>query len=277
MRKLFEGEVETRVGQPSMGISRQMLRTSNPKGQSRTLGTVVLLAAFVTAALPHTARAQLSIPGIPQVVYDPSAVAKLVTQLSRQVQQITVARGQLQAQLDNMRKLTNPPWRQINATMAQVDLLAQQGRSLAYSLRNIDSQFQQTFPGWQLSGTMATDMRTQNERTLATLRGALNATATTAQQFPIATANIDAMKNRIAAITSAQQAAELNGSIGIQSAEELTLLRQQFAAQGNAQLVALADRINHELQGAAWQQTYTASAQARPTVPPRRNISGWAF
>lgn len=278
MWKVFETEGEARIeARTSRQIARRTPRTFKIKNQSRALSAIALLTVFATAAIPHTAHAQLPIPGMPQVVYDPSAVAKLVTQLSRQMQQITVARGQLQAQLDNMRKLTNPPWRQINATMAQVDLLAQQGRSLAYSLRNIDSQFQQTFPGWRLSGTMATDMRTQNERTLATLRGALNATATTAQQFPIATANIDAMKNRMAAITSAQQAAELNGSIGIQSAEELALLRQQLAAQGNAQLVALADRINHELQGAAWQQTYTASAQARPTVPPRRNINGWAF
>lgn len=245
--------------------------------RSRALGTVVLALSLVVAASPSIVHAQLSIPGMPQVVYDPTAVGKLVTQLSRQMQQITVARGQLQAQIDNMRKLTNPPWRQINATMAQVDLLAQQGRSLAYTLRNIDSQFQQTFPGWRLSGTMAADMRLQNERTLATLRGALNATATTAQQFPMATANIDAMKSRMATITSAQQAAELNGAIGIESAEELTLLRQQLAAQSNAQLVVLAEQINHELQAAAFEKAYDATVQVRRPAPPRRDISGWAF
>jgi type IV secretion system protein TrbJ len=278
MRKLFEIAGDARIGAHASGrLYRRMSCTLTTKGRSRALGAVALLAAFATVAIPHAAHAQLSIPGMPQVVYDPSAVAKLVTQLSRQMQQITVARGQLQAQLDNMRKLANPPWRQINATMAQVDLLAQQGRSLAYSLRNIDSEFQRTFPGWQLSGTMATDMRTQNERTLATLRDALNATNATAQQFPIAAANINAMKNSMATITSAQQAAELNGAIGIQSAEELTLLRQQLAAQSNAQIVALADRINHELQGAAWQQAYAASAQVRPIAPPRRDINGWAF
>lgn len=258
-------------------LARRILRTIPVGRQSRALTTIAFATGLVAAAVPYTAHAQLPIPGMPQVVYDPSAVAKLVTQLSRQLQQISVARGQLQAQLDNMRKLSNPPWRRITATMAQVDLLAQQGRALAYTLRNIDSEFQQTFPGWRLSGTMAADMRTQNERTLATLRGALNATATTAQQFPIATANIDAMKSRMASITSAQQAAELNGVIGIESAEELALLRQQLAAQSNAQLVALADRINHELQAAAFQKAYDATAQVQRPAPPRRDISGWAF
>lgn len=238
---------------------------------------VALALALLIVASPSAARAQLPIPGMPQIVYDPTAVGKLITQLSRQMQQINVARGQLQAQLDNMRKLASPPWRQINTTMAQVDLLAQQGRALAYTLRNIDSEFQQTFPGFRLSGTMTADMRSQNERTLATLRGALNATAATAQQFPVATANIDAMKRQIATITSAQQAAELNGVIGIQGAEELTLLRQQLAALSNAQLVALAQQVNHELQGAAWQQAYTTPAQVPVVAPPRRSISGWAF
>jgi hypothetical protein len=99
----------------------------------------------------------------------------------------------------------------------------------------------------------------------------------TAQQFPVAAANLELMKNRMGALTSAQQAAELNGAIGIQGAEELALLRQQLAAQQNAQLVTAAQQINHELQGAAWQQAYMAPAQVRRPAPARRVISGWAF
>ena len=121
----------------------------------------VIRATFVALALvaaPGTElQAQFGIPGLgglvggllskgPQVVVDPTAIAKLVTQLDQQIQQIQVARSQLQVNVDNMRKLANPPWRRINATMAQVDQLAQQGQALAYTLRNVDAQFRQTFP-----------------------------------------------------------------------------------------------------------------------------------
>jgi P-type conjugative transfer protein TrbJ len=161
--------------------------------------------------------------------------------------------------------------------MAQVDQLAQQGQALAYTLRNVDAEFRQTFPGWRVSTTMTSDMRAQSERTLATLRSALNAVNATAQQLPVAAANLEVMKSRMGSVTSAQQAAELNGAIGIQGAEELALLRQQLATQQNAQLVATAQQINHELQGAAWQQAYMAPAQVRRPVPMRRDISAWAF
>ena len=254
----------------------------------RAIIRTMVLMLTLTAAPLATSYAQFGIPGVgglvggllgrgPQVVVDPTAVAKLVTQLQQQIQQIQVARNQLQLNVDNMRKLANPPWRRINATMAQVDQLAQQGQALAYTLRNVDVQFRQTFPGWHVSATMATDMRTQSERTLSTLRSALNAVNATAQQFPVAAANLELMKSRMSSVTSAQQAAELNGAIGIQGAEELALLRQQLATQQSAQLVAVAQRINSELQGAAWQQAYMAPAQVRRPMPVRRDIAGWAF
>lgn len=261
-----------------------------PRRSWRVALVTLVLGAMLAA--PSSARAQLpipiSIPGLggllggllgggPQIVYDPTAVGKLITQLEQIRQQIGIAQRQLQAQVDNMRKLRNPPWRTINATLAQVNALAQQGQSLGYALANLDAQFRQTFPGWQLSGTMAADMRAQNERTLATLRGALDATGLTAQQFATSATNLQAMKSRMATITSAQQAAELNGAIGIQSAEELTLLRQQLAAMNSAQLVTLAQQINHELQAAAFQQAFDSAAQIRRLPPARRDISGWAF
>jgi P-type conjugative transfer protein TrbJ len=226
--------------------------------------------AALTLGAPHAVPAQIA-------VFDAAAVAKLVTQARQQLQQITIARQQLQTQIDNMRKLATPPWRTINSTMARVDLLTQQGAALAYTLANIDAQFGQIFPGWQLSGTMAADMRLQNERTLATLRGALNAANATAAQFSTAAANIQAIKARLGGITSAQQAAELNGVIGVQTTEELTLLRQQLAAMQSAQLVVQAAQVNHDLQAAAFQQRYDAAAQVRRPPPARRTISGWSY
>jgi P-type conjugative transfer protein TrbJ len=269
-------------------IARVDKSTYRGRGGRQTIARAVLIALALAATPGATLHAQFGIPGLgslvggllgkgPQVVVDPTAVAKLVTQLEQQIQQIQVARSQLQLNVDNMRKLASPPWRRINATMAQVDLLAQQGQALAYTLRNVDAQFRQTFPGWRVTATMAADMRTQSERTLATLLGALNAMNATAQQFPVAAANLEVMKTRMSAVTSAQQAAELNGAIGIQGAEELALLRQQLAAQQNAQLVAAAHQVNHELQGAAWQQAYMAPAQVRRQMPARRDISSWAF
>lgn len=211
-----------------------------------------VLAACVLFAMPGEARAQF---GIPQVVYDPAAVAKLVTQLSRQMQQINLARSHLQAQLDNMRKLSNPSWRTINGTVSQIDALTRQGQAISYSLASLDAEFRRTFPGTvaggRLTPALAGQLRQQDQRTLATLRALLNAAQETSRQFSTGTARLAAMKGQVGSIRSAQQAAELNGVIGIHTAEEITLLRQQLAGQASAQAVLQANQVNRDLQGAA--------------------------
>jgi P-type conjugative transfer protein TrbJ len=215
--------------------------------------------------------------GGPQIVIDPTAVGKLVTQLRQQLQQIAVARTQLQVAVDNMRKLASPPWRKIDVTLAQVGALTQQGQALAYTVTGIDAEFRRTFPGWYVSGTMATDLRAQNERTLATLRGALDAANATAQQFGTAATNLQLMKSRMAGITSAQQAAELQGAIGIQSAEELTLLRQQLATQTSAQTVFLANAANRDLQGAAAAKAFWKPGATAPVRTKDMSVQAVGF
>lgn len=221
--------------------------------RSRVCGrasTIVAGGAFAVGVVvaPSRASAQFA-------VVDVAAIAKLTTQLTRQAQQIAVARSQLQTQLDNMRKLSNPNWRTITTTMSQIDALTRQGQAISYSLGSLGTVFQQTFPGTiaggRLTPSLAGQLRVQDQRTLATLRGLLDAAQATSQQFATGTARLNAMKGQIGSIQSAQQAAELTGVIGIHTAEEITLLRQQLTAQASAQAVMQANQVNRDLQGAA--------------------------
>lgn len=232
------------------------------------------IAASALTAAPRLAEAQL-IGAMP--VVDFGAIAQLVTQVQRQLQQVTMQRQQLQAQLANMRKLANPSWRSINTTMAQIDQLTRQGQALSYSLATLAADLQRTFPGWVLSKTMPADMRLQNERTLATIRATLLAAQATAQQFAMSTAKLIAMKGQVGSITSAQQAAELNGTIGIHTAEEITLLRQQLAAAGNAEAVFLANEVNRATQAAAASSAFDSLGARRPMARPRPPIQSLVF
>jgi hypothetical protein len=111
----------------------------------------------------------------------------------------------------------------------------------------------------------------QDQRTLATLRGLLDAAQATSQQFAVGTAKLNAMKAQIGSITSAQQAAELGGVIGIHTAEEITLLRQQLVAQTSAQAVLQANQMNRDLQGAAVARDLWQPGAAIPVT--RKNMS----
>ena len=224
----------------------------------RLVRTVPIFVVLATAATP--VRAQIP-------VTDAGALVQLVLQVRRQVQQVTMQTQQLKAQLDNMKKLGTYNGRQIAATLQQIDALTQQGAALWYSLGAINEEFKRTFPGWQVSNTFGPELRVQQERTLATLQSAINAASVTAQQLPISNAQLGAMKAQLGSITSAQQALELNGSVAIHAAEEITLLRQQLAAQATGEVIALANQVNRETQGAAVNAAFDASG--RNPAPPR--------
>lgn len=253
------------------------MRLFSDRRLCRTQIVGITFGVVSSLAVAGTADAQFGLIGGPQVVYDPTAVGKLVTQLNRQVQQITVAQQQLQAAINATKKLGTYNLRQITTTMTQIDQTVAQGQALAYTLSTIDADFRKTFPGSTLSTTMAADMRTQRQRTLSTLRGALNAANLTTQQLAAGVARLQAIKAQLPAIRSAQQAAELQGVVGVHTAEEITLLRQQLAAQQSAQIVVMAEDVNHRLQAAAYQQAYDAPSKVLNPRPARRNISGWWF
>jgi P-type conjugative transfer protein TrbJ len=236
---------------------------SNKRQNSSYRVNVVRCFAVALAVAGASTMANAQFLG-PMPVIDATAITRLATQIRNQVQQLTVARNQLQLQIANMKKLGNPGWRTIASTLGQIDALTQQGIAIWYSLQAVDVEFQKTFPGWKLSSTMPADMRLQQERTLATLRSAVSTANITAQQLAVANARLTGMKGRIGSITSAQQAAELNGAIGIHTAEELTLLRQQLAAQGNAEAVYLANQVNRETQAAAAADAFRTAGATTP-------------
>jgi P-type conjugative transfer protein TrbJ len=208
------------------------------------------IVAFGLGLTPSPAPAQFGLLGS-GIVFDPSNFARNVLHYARRLEQMNLQRQQLQQQLTALRKLRAPNWRQITATLTQMDALMQQGQALGYSLRAIDAEFQRTFPGAQAFRNYPREQQTQAVRTLATLRGALNATNRAAQDVPTSVARLDGMKRQFGSIQGHEEALELNGTIGMYSAEELTLLRQAVSALTNVQAVYYAHQVNAQTQEAA--------------------------
>ncbi len=231
-----------------------------PTGKTRLLAAAAL-AVLGCLLTPPAARAQFGLFGS-GLVFDPSNFARNVLHYARRLEQMNMQRQELQQQLAAMRKLRSPNWRQINATLTQMDALMQQGQGLAYSLRAIDQEFQRTFPGTRVFQNYPAERQTQAIRTLATLRGALNAANRAAREFPTSVARLDAMKRQLGSIQGHEEALELNGTIGMYSAEELTLLRQAVSALTNVQTVYYADQVNAQAQEAATVRARLAAMSA---------------
>ena len=222
---------------------------SHPLARTRLLAAS-LAVAFGVSVTPSPARAQFGLLGS-GIVFDPSNFARNVLHYARRLEQMNLQRQQLQQQLTAMRKLRAPNWRQIDATLTQMDALMRKGQSLAYGLRAIDTEFQRTFPGARPFRDYPAEQQRQAVRTLATLRGALNAANRAARDVPTSVGRLDAMKHQLGTIQGHEEALELNGTIGMYSAEELTLLRQAVSALMNVQAVYYADQVNGQAQEAA--------------------------
>src|SRR2546427_9761022 len=70
------------------------------------------------------------------------------------------------------------------------------------------------------------------------------------------------MKRQLGSIQGHEEALELNGTIGMYSAEELTLLRQAVSALTNVQAVYYADQVNAQAQEAATMRERLAAMSA---------------
>ncbi len=218
------------------------------------------VAALLWAGLPSQAHAQFF--GFGGVVLDPSNLARNVLHYERRLEQIAMQKQQLEAQLAALRKLRDPSWRDIGTVLARIETLVREGEALAYNLATIDAEFQQLFPGIEVYGDYPAEQGVQAARTLATLRGALGATREATAALPGGVARLQAMKRQMAELQGHEQALELNGTIGMYSAEELTMLRQALAAQTNIQAVYFANRVNAESQAETTVRTNLAAMSA---------------
>lgn len=226
------------------------------------------LIALLSLAAPSAAHAQFGfIPGLGGgIVFDPTNFARNVLHYRRRIEQMQMQRQALEAQLTALLKLQSPNWRDIQLVLARIQTIVREGEALAYNLQTIDAEFQQTFPGTEVYLDYPTEETTQATRTLATLRGALNGARESDAAVPAGLARLEGMKRQMAQVKGHEQALELNGTIGMYSAEELTLLRQALVSQTNVEAVYFANRVNAESQAEA---TVRANLAAMGMPGPR--------
>jgi P-type conjugative transfer protein TrbJ len=244
--------------------------------------TLVGVVGLMTALVPNRASALFGIPGIPQLVYDPAAVTNLATTITRLGTQITLMRNQYDAFVTNTRKLTSGyAWRDITSTVNNVNTVVSGGQALSYSTAGLAAQLGTTFPGYSYNPlTAPTDMRTQKERALSTVMQQLIANQGTGAQLATSVARLAAIKGQVRSLSTAQQAAEVNATIGVLGAEETALLRQQLLAQGSAQAVVAVEALNQRLQATAAVAAFEAPAAAIAATPPTRprmDASAWTY
>lgn len=268
------------VAAPDGGVAPRGGRTS--LWARRALAGTAAVGLAATLA-PQPAHALLGIPGIPDLVIDPAAIAQIVNSITWLKNQYRTQVSNLNAFVANTRKITSGyAFRDINTTLGTVNALVASGSALSYSTRDLAPQLAATYAGYTYSPTTTGPaIFAQRQRALSTVLQSLVANQATGQQLATSMARLNTMKAQLAGITTAQQAAELNATVAVTQAEETTLLRQQLLAATSAQQVVAAKEINDELQGAAITSAIVtrpvAALVASPPVRPRMTYSAYAW
>jgi P-type conjugative transfer protein TrbJ len=202
------------------------------------------------------------------MVLDASNLAENVRQVTAAMDQINNQRQQIEYQLQALRRLNSPRWGDIAPLLQQLDALMRQSRALGYSLADIDRQFVETFPGWQPAPdnlALAEAQRMQAERTLGTMRAALNVLSEQGRQFAAGQQLLASIKAQMSGIEGTQGALELQATLDAFAAEELGLQRQMMITHANLQAVHNAYVINREAESRA---TYRAMMDRMSELPP---------
>lgn len=217
----------------------------NDSRRSRPSRRPLILAAVIAVLLcggrATSARAQWA-------VIDPAHIAKTVWNGRQIVDQIRKQRDQIRNEIQMLRALADPPWREINVLRRHLDEIMRQGEAIAYSMDNLTREFGMTFPGFQEYADWSAARRHQFDRTLQTYANVLMSMQRQGQQLQRSQTELQHIKSRMGAADGQNASIQLGNTIGTFNAEELMLIRQLLAAQTNAMAIHSAYQINEEAQ-----------------------------
>jgi P-type conjugative transfer protein TrbJ len=228
----------------------------------RLMALVLATLLAATAALPPPAAAQTPVSDIIQHAL--TALYQLM-HYSARLKEIEQRRQQIVHQLQALKKLENPNWRDVGNLLVFLNNLMREGETLAYSIENIVERFRETFPGWLETKDWPTEYRNQMVRTLNTMERALRTANQQSRGF--SPKDLGRIKAQVEDIKGHQEALEVLATIGAYNAEELLLMRQSFAASNNIASVYYASQVNAQAQAALTLAAATRRTLAAPPEP----------
>ena len=248
------------------------MRSRSRRTAPGAIAVAVLLAVLVQAAVPPPATALEDVIDIAHITanvyYQYIHYAARLLEIKQKYDMIFNQARQIQYQLQALKKLENPHWRDVGNLLVYLNDLMREGEVLAYSLDNIVELFRETFPGWQESRDWPTQYRAQMVRTLNTMERALRTANQQSRGF--SPKDLGVIKAQLAESRGTEQTLEILATIEAYTAEELLLVRQSLAASNNIASVYYASEVNARAQAAV---TFNAASQRLSIAsgpPPER-------
>jgi P-type conjugative transfer protein TrbJ len=180
------------------------------------------------------------------VVFDPSMFSRQLEQLQQEEQMVVSQAQELQNAIKNSVGIGTQLYQSNLPLLNDLGRIIEQERGLAYSLTNLQSQFQQQFPGYAISPNPNQQTQQNTATTLNTLKGTLESAQNQAANFDAERSKLEQLASANASATGRLQAIQIGNEIALENAQQIQLLRQLVMAQTNAQNVERANQINEK-------------------------------
>jgi P-type conjugative transfer protein TrbJ len=226
-------------------------------------------AVFEALALPLTAQAQL---GGGTVVFDPSVYARQLKQLEQETATVTNLAEQLRYLIKNTTGGGAGFWKSNESLLDNLGGLISEQEGLSYTFEGLASQFQQLYPGYQVTTTPgAQSPQAYVDTTLNTLNGALASAQAQAQNFGAEQTNLSGLELKNETAIGNLQAVQVSNEIALAQVQQVQLLRQLVMAQMNSQNVAAANQLNAQVQSNLAAQAVKSAPYPGDTFDPKND------
>jgi P-type conjugative transfer protein TrbJ len=205
-----------------------------------------LAAAVVEALAPLTAHALF---GAGDVVFDPSLFSRQLEQLRQETATVTNLAEQLKYIIKNTTGGGAGVWKSNQSLLDNLGGLISEQEGLSYTFEGLASQFQQLYPGYQVTTTPgAQSPQAYVDTTLNTLNGALASAQAQAQNFVAEQTNLSGLELKNRTAIGNLQAIQVSNEIALAQVQQVQLLRQLVMAEMNSQNTAAANQLNAQVQ-----------------------------
>ncbi len=226
----------------------------------RFYSAVVLLLV----AMPAVSRAQF---GGSSIVFDPQMFARQLLQLQQETAAVTNLAQQLQYMVKNTTGGGAGVWQSNQNLLANLGGLISEQQGLSYTFQGLAQQFQQLYPGYNVTGTPgAQSPQASIDTTLNTLNGALQSAQSQAQDFQAEQTALQTLELKNQTAIGNLQAVQTGNEIALAQVQQIQMLRQLVMAMMNSQNTAAANQLNSQTQSQLAAQAFFG-APASPGTP----------
>jgi type IV secretion system protein TrbJ len=238
----------------------------------------VAAGLLACAALLVTPRRAAALFGVGDTVFDPTMYATQLVQLGEEVSTVSNLAQQLSYEIQNTTGGSAGSWSSNQTLLTNLGGLISQQQGLSYSVQGLAQQFQQLYPGYNVTAiTGVQSPQASVATTLNTLNGALQSAQSQAQNFTAEQTALQSLELKNQTAVGNLQAVQTGNEIALAQVQQIQMLRQLVMAMMNSENTAAGSQVNNQTQsqlatqaffGAPAQISGVAQALQPSTTPP---------